>query len=540
MARTFLFNPEECSGEERMLLERAPRRRQHHLARRLSVLVALAIGVWNVLSQFHGTHDLTYYYSYLWDGSSPSWALEETTPFQQQQQQQSLVPSPRTNFTTTNNNHNSSHSESFQTVGPPNPPNKQRRRKRRRQQGRAPTLTTPYLNATRLLQTGYFREAAKAIARAYPDKTPRVCSLARPEKISFKALQVYKTPLEGVFYNKVPKAASSTLAGINRRIAVHWGHRLYGTNGSMTITPHDPSSSSSSFVLTPRAEWVKEVSCTHREVHVVGAGRFYGNRVDDQSFLWGSLRDPAARALSRVFFFQISQGGFGDDDQTILSILKGSNNPQTGCVSKGRGGFQLQYLALTALDDWVAWGKNFPTKVQRPDLVEEQVRNVTQQYDFLAVTERMDESVVALQFLLGLNVGDVLSTSAKVGGAFDYHGKERGCVPIQKAHASPVVRDYLESDEWQALNYGDYLLYAAANRSLDLTIDRLGRHQFDKALQMYRAAMTVVSEECASETFFPCSREGIPQVDLAQSSCYNGDEGCGYRCIDRLVHERGW
>ena len=58
----------------------------------------------------------------------------------------------------------------------------------------------------------------------------------------------------------------------------------------------------------------------------------------------------------------------------VLSISKGNNNPQTGCDSKGRGGFQLQYLAWTPLDDWVAWGKDFPTKVQRPDLVEEQVR----------------------------------------------------------------------------------------------------------------------------------------------------------------------
>ena len=52
---------------------------------------------------------------------------------------------------------------------------------------------------------------------------------------------------------------------------------------------------------------------------------------------------------------------------------------------------------------------------------------------------------------------------------FEYHGKERGYVSLQKAHTSPVVREYLESDEWQALNYGDFLLYAAANRSLDLT-----------------------------------------------------------------------
>ncbi len=39
--------------------------------------------------------------------------------------------------------------------------------------------------------------------------------------------------------------------------------------------------------------------------------------------------------------------------------------------------------------------------------------SLSNQFDFLAVTERMmDESVVALQLLLGLNVGDV-----QVGGA---------------------------------------------------------------------------------------------------------------------------
>jgi Galactose-3-O-sulfotransferase len=530
--------------------------------------MVLVLGGWSILSPFH---DFLRYYDYRWeedDPISPTEALDDmvhettTIPPPPPQQEQPPIPPVDDNEssasalpgTTSDSDNDKNHNSSLQTVENPPPPiqwttppevsSNQKRRKRRnpprrrqtpQERGRTPILQTPYLNATRLLQTGYFQEAAEAFARAYPDKTTLVCSLARPERLSSKALQVYKTPLEGVFYNKVPKAASSTLAGINRRIAVHWGNRLYG---NVSSTHQD--SNSSFVVLTPRDERAKEVSCTHREFHVIGAGRFYSNRVDDKSFLWGSLRDPAARAMSRVFFFHISQGGFSDDDETILSVLKGSNNPQTGCVSKGRGGFQLQYLALTSLDDWVAWGKNFPTKVQRPDIVQEQVRNVTQQYDFLALTERMDESIVVLQLLLGLNVGDVLSTSAKVGGAYDYHGKELGCVPIQKTHMSPVVREYLESDEWQALNYGDYLLYAAANRSLDLTIDRLGRDRFDNALQIYRAAMAVVSEECASETIFPCSREGIPQVELATSSCYNADEGCGYRCIDRLVHDRGW
>jgi len=271
----------------------------------------------------------------------------------------------------------------------------------------------------------------------------------------------------------------------------------------------------------------------------------HGNRVPTKSFLWGSIRDPAARPLSRVFFSHISQWNNTADDETILSVLRGNYDVQGGCISRGQGGFQLRYIALDPLEEWTAWGKEFPTIVQRSDIIEEQVRNVTQQYDFLALTERMDESTVALQLLLGLNVGDVLSTSAKVGGDGYYFSKKSECIPLRciplrKTYASPAVREYLESDEWQAINYGDYLLYAAANRSLDLTIDRLGRDRFEKALQRYRSAMKIVRDECQSEIFFPCSPDGIPQEDLAQSNCYTADEGCGYACIDRLVHERGW
>lgn len=425
---------------------------------------------------------------------------------------------------------------------PPGLAKKRKRRRRRRQGpekknpaelGLSPTPRYPFLNATNLLQSGHFSRLAASIARAYPGKSPDVCSIYPLIVKSFNSQQVYKVPIQGLFYNKVPKAASSTLAGVNRRVALHWGYRLHSRGGS------NRSNISLGSLYLQNQEAVAR-ACTHKESHVVGAGRFYGNRLVDRSFLWGSIRDPASRALSRIFFFQISQAGRSDDDETILRFLKGSYNPQTGVLSKGRGGFQLQYLTLNAMDEWTAWSKNFPTLVQRDDLVVEQVQNVTQQYDFLALTERMDESIVAMQLLLGLNVGDVLSSSSKVGGAFYYRGKDMGCIPIQKTHRSPAVQEYLQSDEWQAVNYGDYLLYATANRSLDLTIDRLGKARFSKALQVYRHAMQIVKEQCADETFFPCSKNGTIQIDRSNSNCYLADEGCGFACIDRLVEEHGW
>jgi hypothetical protein len=76
----------------------------------------------------------------------------------------------------------------------------------------------------------------------------------------------------------------------------------------------------------------------------------------------------------------------------------------------------------------------------------------------------------------------------------------------------------LESDEWRAKNYGDYLLHAAAIKSLGFTIDQvIGRSVFEKALQEYRQWKQEVSKEChyGLEVFLPCSPSGEAQVELA-------------------------
>ena len=97
----------------------------------------------------------------------------------------------------------------------------------------------------------------------------------------------------------------------------------------------------------------------------------------------------------------------------------------------------------------------------------------------------------------------------KLVAPFDYHGKEQGYVSIQKAHTSPVVREYLESDEWQALNYGDFLLYVAANRSLDLTINRLGKNRFNNALQIHRVVMNMLM----LRIWAICGQEAVGSID---------------------------
>jgi hypothetical protein len=79
---------------------------------------------------------------------------------------------------------------------------------------------------------------------------------------------------KGLIYVKVPKAASSTMAGVVDRIAHNNG------------------------------------MCVFQDEHVPhGAGRHYGNRDRKASFLLGSIRDPASRAIRRIFFHRVSRQG---------------------------------------------------------------------------------------------------------------------------------------------------------------------------------------------------------------------------------------
>jgi hypothetical protein len=176
---------------------------------------------------------------------------------------------------------------------------KNKNKEKRNKRGWSTELKTPYLNVSSLLQSsGHFETLAPSLARAYTDQPPEICSLQpairqQRQKSDQVHNHIYKEPLEGLMYVKVPKTASSTLAGVNARIAMRQAKRLYGNNSTSTTT------------------------CTHFEDHMIGAAHYYGNRDPSRSFLWSSIRDPASRALSRIFYYQISQTGHPSTDETV-------------------------------------------------------------------------------------------------------------------------------------------------------------------------------------------------------------------------------
>jgi hypothetical protein len=226
------------------------------------------------------------------------------------------------------------------------------------------------------------------------------------------------------------------------------------------------------------------------------------------------------------------------DDFTVIKWLQ-YDQVSVGSVNN-QGGHQLVYLTLRDNTlPYISWDEKWKDQVLQQDLVERHVQHILQDYDFILVTERMDESLVALSMIMGIEVGDVLVNDAKVAGsdyAYVKNAKPKEhCMPMIRSFRSDRVKQFLESDEWKARSYGDYLLHAAAILSLELTIERLGRAPFETRLAEYRRLKQKAREVCVNATFLPCSAKGKPQTHLSKQNCYGDDSGCGYPCIDELL-----
>lgn len=339
-------------------------------------------------------------------------------------------------------------------------------------------------------------DEASMLARAFPFRLDRTWCNREDGQSGYR----------GIILAKVPKTGSSTVAGVTMRI----GHRLGCEN----------------------------VHWDHRR------NTAYANTERWNSFLFAPVRDPGSRAISRIWFTELSRHTYeGSDDALgvdMIGWLKNRTHHQFGLISPGQGGFQLQYASLHEIDKWSAWRPDQPTKVRHASHIINNVRSIVERYDMLLLSERMDESLVVMSILMGLQVGDVLVVPSKQSGQnWVYSRVENACYPILKGATPAIVYEYLSSDEWRAANYGDLVLHAAANKSLDLTINAIGRDPFDAAMLEYQRLKKSVLGQCSDRVQYPCSDEGVPQTHLSELDCYSKwhDEGCGYRCVDAILEQ---
>lgn len=144
--------------------------------------------------------------------------------------------------------------------------------------------------------------------------------------------------------------------------------------------------------------------------------------------------------------------------------------------------------------------------------IEDVAQNILTDFDFIGITERMDESLVALRFLMRLNATDILFLNSKLSGGYDDGKFNNTCFKIQKPFLSDGVRKFLDSDEWCMMNKGDLFLYESVNEKLDHIIQGIGKGKFGKALYKHTWLLKYVQKLCADEAIYPCSSEGVSQT----------------------------
>ena len=288
--------------------------------------------------------------------------------------------------------------------------------------------------------------------------------------------------ISGILFVKVPKCASSTGSGVAGRIADTLGRRMLGGN-------HTTGGCHASFD------------------HGIAShpNQDYGSRQADRSVLWTMIRHPVSRVMSDIFFFRVSRK---KRNATEDLILKSIQEPHFKA-------FTVDYMKL----------KKFKTK-------EEEIEHAIQNYDFIAVSERMAESLVVMSIILKIPLADLVVLSSKAGD-YDDGTTRHGCMKLTRAWTTPKIDAYLQGDFLQG-NY-DMILYQAVNASLDLTIDALGRDRVVAGVAEYNKLAAKNKRDCEQHAIFPCPHTGPNHQNMSQQDCYFKDSGCGHSCTDKAL-----
>ena len=101
---------------------------------------------------------------------------------------------------------------------------------------------------------------------------------------------------------------------------------------------------------------------------------------------------------------------------------------------------------------------------------------------------------------------------------------------------NPAIADFFEQQRSNpnAINW-DYLLYDAAQLSLNRTIDRIGQNVVEQRVKLLQTLQAAAEEACQAKAIFPCSHEGVPQHEQSEKDCFFQDSGCGHRCVDKVL-----
>ncbi|KAL7577561.1 hypothetical protein ACA910_015091 [Epithemia clementina (nom. ined.)] len=350
-----------------------------------------------------------------------------------------------------------------------------------------------------------------------------------------KGLMIQKPAHEGFLFQRPKKVGSTTMVSVVLRLAHNRSPWLNKTSG------------------VPTKEQLK---CSHRSMHGDALGLEYDKRDRSKSFLFSLLRHPTKRAISEFFHFLVSIYDVEPTDANFKGFLSTPElqhnylydlslaNYTRSKAAATRSFLKMHNFSSVAELQKQFKNKNGNSRKLRRRLTEhirigktpltKVVQDILDGYDFIAITERMDESLVAMQMLLNLTTKDVLYTRARSSGSFSNGPKENPCIYIQPSFLTPSMKEHLESPEWQHTIRGDMLLYEAANASLDRTIEALGRKEFQKNLAALKAGLELAEKHCKGRVRSSCT-EGGDQIPMHNRTCYIWGEACDHECLNDLA-----
>lgn len=364
------------------------------------------------------------------------------------------------------------------------------------------------------------RQLAETLARVWKSKPKSEwCPASYTQLVDVGNSTHVDRTAGGIVLIKVPKSASSTVAGM----ALHSAAAA-------------EASSSSSAVSSPfsacHVEWEHaraSESPTLRSLDDRGGG----TNSSRPFLLVAPIRDPLTRALSDVYYHQVSLGSGARKSPQDSFVIRQLNRVQPNYI--------LQYISPRKVDAVSSSSPSDNPSLQGfnshhppfriPRNLVEQVRSAVQLYDFWVVVDRFAESVVVLSNLTETSWHQYMTMPSKVGGSY-YRSSPSRCVQLVSPVMTPRVLQHAKAS-WNSRNLGDWLLYHVANASLDQTIDSIGRDWVVKQVQDVRAFQNHIRVACAIETYFPCSPTGQVQAQQSMESCYARDFGCGHACVRR-------
>ena len=247
-----------------------------------------------------------------------------------------------------------------------------------------------------------------------------------------------------LLYVKINKCASSTTAGVARRIASR--HGLAGaaradTNNSLS-------------------EQGNRVWANHG--YAEGVVRLVPSPLGTSKvFLFTVVREPLNRAVSDYFHFGVSRRHFDHADADVI-----------GALNKTRPNFICVYARLT------------------PESTPEQILKA---YDFVGVAELFAETMTALSARLGVPLVDVLYVSAKNASA---GGKDITTGPIVAAPPAQLARVRAAfGDVFEEKHASDYRLWRGATAFVRTATTDTARLAHFRRLEDYASGLCAADQK---------------------------------------------